>query len=232
MTFSAQAERAIRDRATVPVLCMLIAACLALGGCGARDGGLAHRPGWQIHARLAFLSSDLAAYRPAPPEGSYRLWFPYVVGALYGAPGAGDFVQAAVHPDGTIDIDLGATERDLVRSLEPTDFSLPYLKIEPANARIARLAPSALQADGIERIGITDWVDLDSRERLMLVYADRPARIVGKTIARGRPVRYDIRFPAAGYVWVARRESAGQGVDYLAVPAPVHLALAVTPITP
>ncbi|HYK25779.1 MAG TPA: hypothetical protein VEV18_05935, partial [Steroidobacteraceae bacterium] len=191
---------------------------------------LAHRPGWQIHAQLVFLTADLRSERPAPPRASYRLWFPYVTGDLYGAPGTGDFINATVGANGEIDIDLGATQRDLVRSLEPTEFSLSYLKIEPAAARIARLAPAALQADGIDPIGRAVWVDLDSRESLMLVYADRAARISGHTIARGTSESYDVRFPGAGYVWIAGRES-GQAVTYLAVPQPAHLGLAITPLS-
>ena len=204
------------------------ALALALMGCGPSEESLAHRPGWQIHARLVFLAADLRSERAAPPRASYRLWFPYVTGDLYGAPGTGDFVHALVKPDGEIDIDLGATERDLVRSLEPTEFSLSYLKIEPADARIARLAPAALQANGIDPIGMSEWVDLDSRESLLLVYADRAARITGHTNARVTLVTYDIRFPSAGYVWIAGRRSA-EGVSYVVVPWPAHLALAITP---
>lgn len=212
--------------------CALFSGCaligLAVSGCGPSEESLAHRPGWQLHTRLVFLAADLRTERPAPPRTSYRLWFPYVTGDLYGPPGTGDFVNAAVHPDGTIDIDLGATERDLVQSLEPTEFSLSYLKIEPAGARIARFAPIVLQANGIDPIGIAEWVDLDSRETLLLVYADRAARITGHTVARGTPTAYDIRFPGAGYVWVAGRES-DQGVTYVGVPRPAHLVLAVVP---
>jgi hypothetical protein len=203
---------------------------IAVSGCSPSEESLAHRPGWQIHARLVFLAADLRSERPAPPRASYRLWFPYVTGDLYGAPGTGDFINASVGADGVIDIDLGATERDLVHSLEPTEFSLSYLKIEPAAARIARLAPAALQANGIDPIGTTEWVDLDSRESLMLVYADRASRISGRRSARGTSVSYDVRFPGAGYVWIAGRES-GQGVTYIAVPRPAHLALAITPRT-
>jgi len=201
----------------------------ALSGCEP-SGSLAHRPGWQIHARLVFLTADLRTEQPAPPRASYRLWFPYVTGDLYGSPSTGDFVNATVQPDGVIDIDLGATEPDLVSSLEPTEFSLSYLKIEPASARIARFAPMALEANGIDPIGTAEWVDLDSRETLLLVYADRAAHITGHTLARGTPVSYDIRFPAAGYVWIAGRES-GQGTTYLAVSRPMHLALAIVPRT-
>jgi hypothetical protein len=222
--------RAASARRALLAPCASLLAFAALGSCGPSEESLAHRPGWQIHAQLVFLTADLASERPAPPRASYRLWFPYVTGDLYGAPGTGDFVNAAVRADGEIDIDLGATERDLVRSLEPTEFSLSYLKIEPADARIARLAPAALQANGIDPIGTTEWVDLDSRASLMLVYADRAARLTGQTNARGTPVSYDIRFPGAGYVWIAGRES-GRGVRYFTVPRPAHLALAIVPRT-
>jgi hypothetical protein len=218
------------DKALARVLALCAALVIAtLCGCSPSEDRLAHRPGWQVHARLVFLTEDLKSERPAPPRASYRLWFPFVTGDLYGAPGTGDFVNAAVRANGEIDIDLGATERDLVRSLEPTEFSLPYLKIEPADARIARLAPAVLQANGIDPIGMTEWVDLDSREGLMLVYADRAARIIGHTNARGTPVSYDVRFLRAGYVWIAGRESGQGGVTYVAVPPPAHLGLAVTP---
>jgi hypothetical protein len=223
------ASAADEARARFLALCAVLVIA-TVSGCSPSEQSLAHRPGWQVHAQLVFLTADLRSERPAPPRASYRLWFPYVTGDLYGAPGTGDFVNATVDADGRIDIDLGATERDLVRSLEPTEFSLSFLKIEPANARIARLAPAALQANGIDPIGTTEWVDLDTREGLMLVYADRAAHISGHMNARGTPISYDVRFPGAGYVWIAGRESE-QGTTYLAVPQPAHLALAITPRT-
>lgn len=205
----------------------LCAVLLALGGCG--HGARSARPDWVIHSRLVFLTADLRTERPPPPFKSFRLWFPFVIGRFYGAPGTGDFVGASVHPDGTLEVDLNRSLPDLLASLEPTHFSLSFLKIEPADARIARLAPATLQADGIDPIGTTDWVDMDSRERLMLVYVDRPARITGRTIARGTPISCDLRFLAAGYAWVRIQESPERGISYSVVPRPKHLVLAVTP---
>jgi hypothetical protein len=208
-------------------LLALCASLALLAGCG--HGAHAGRPAWVIHSRLVFLTANLATALPPPPFKSFRLWFPFVIGDLYGAPGTGDFVGAAVHPDGTVDIDLNRSLPDLEASLEPTQFMLSFLKIVPASARIARLAPAALQADGIERIGTTEWVDLDARERLMLIYVDRPARIIGHTVARGTPIDYDLRFPAAGYAWVRMQTSAERGIEYRVVRRPTHLVLAVTP---
>jgi len=205
---------------------VLACALLALGACHGRSAE--YHADWVIRSRVLFLSADLSKPRPEPPRGSFRLWFPYVIGDLYGAPGTGDFVAGTVHPDLTFEIDLNRSREDLERSLEPTAFEMSYLKLLPADARIARLAPAALQANGIERIGTAEWVDLDRRVQLMLLYADRPARIEGRTIARGTPVRYDIRFPAAGYVWVRIESSPEQGISYTTVPRPAHLVLAVT----
>lgn len=210
--------------ATCAAVC---AALLALVGCG--HGGRPARPDWVIRSRLVFLTADLRAARPAPPAGSYRLWFPFVLGDFYGAPGTGDFVQASVHRDGRFEVDLNRSLHDLLVSLEPTHFMLSFLRLSPPDARMARLAPATLQADGIDPIGRTDWVDLDSRERLMLVYVDRPARITGYTVARGTPIGYDLRFAAAGYAWVRIRASAEHGIFYSVVPRPKHLVLAVTP---
>lgn len=202
-------------------------ALVALAGCGheARSA----RPDWIIRSRLVFLTADLRTPRPEPPAGSYRLWFPFVLGDFYGAPGTGDFAQASVHRDGRFEVDLNRSLHDLRVSLEPTHFMLSFLKIAPADARMARLAPATLQADGIDPIGRTDWVDLDSRERLMLVYVDRPARITGYTVARGTPIKYDLRFAAAGYAWIRIQTSAEHGIFYSIVPRPTHLVLAVTP---
>jgi hypothetical protein len=205
----------------------LCAALLALAGCG--HGALSARPDWVIRSRLVFLTADLSAVRPAPPFKSYRVWFPFVIGDFYGPPGTGDFVGASLHPDGTFEVDLNRSLRDLLISLEPTHFSLSFMRIAPADARIARLAPATLQANGIDRIGRTDWVDMDSRERLMLVYVDRPARITGHTVAHGTPIVCDLRFPAAGYAWIRVRTSEEHGISYSVVSRPKHLALAVTP---
>ncbi len=205
----------------------LCAAFLALTGCG--DGARAARQDWVIRSRLVFLTADLSAARPPPPLESYRVWFPFVIGDFYGPPGTGDFVGTSIRPDRTFEVDLNRSLRDLIVSLEPTHFGLSYMRITPADARIARLAPAALQANGIDPIGRTDWVDMDSRQRLMLVYVDRPARITGRTVARGTPIVCNLSFPAAGYAWIRVRSAQDRGISYSIVPRPKHLALAVTP---
>lgn len=205
----------------LPVLTLL-----AVTGCG--KAGKDH-PEWVIRSKLVFLSEDLGSERAPLPAGQFRLLFPYIAGDIYGPPTTGDFIHAAVGADLGFQIDLNRTHESLLASLEPTGFSLSYLHITPADARVARLAPMVLQADGIEQLGRTDWFDPDSKRPLLLLYFDRPATIFGRGGTRARPLRYAIQVTAPGYVWVGQQSVADE-VVYAVTPKPAHLLLAVSPL--
>jgi hypothetical protein len=100
--------------------------------------------------------------------------------------------------------------------------------IDPPGARVARLAPMILQADGIEQTGRLDWFDADELQVLLLLYVDRPATISGRTVANGRPLRYAIRASAAGYLWVEKRPGTDEDV-YTTTPKPARLQLVARP---
>jgi hypothetical protein len=197
---------------------------LCLSGC--------HQPqpvhaDWIIHSQLVFLSADLHTERAPLAQNQFRLFFPYIAGDIYGSATTGDFINPTLDPGYRFTIDLNRSHAALLASLEPTAFSVSYLKIAPAAARVARLAPMVLQADGIEPVGRTDWVDGDSRSRVMLLYIDRPATIAGESAA----VKFAIRAAAAGYVWVGSQPGP-QGEVYTVIPRPARLLLAVTPSVP
>jgi hypothetical protein len=202
----------------------LILVLLGLSGCQQTP---AEHADWIIHSQLVFLTADLANERPPLAQNQFRLFFPYIAGDIYGSPTTGDFLNPTLGADYRFTLDLNRSHAALLASLEPTDFSVSYLKIEPAAARVARLAPMVLQADGIEPVGRTDWVDADSRRTVMLLYLDRPATIAGESAA----VRFSIRAAAAGYVWVGSQPGP-QGEVYTVIPTPARLLLAVTPGVP
>lgn len=193
----------------------LVAALLALAGC---SRGPDH-PDWLIHSAIDIVGP--------PPEAGYRLVFPYIVGDLYGPPDTGDFVAPVSRTAGGFTLDLNRTQAALESELAPADFSLRRLKAVPADTRLARLAPAALQRDGIDPVGRVEWWDANSRRPLMLVYVDRPARIEGAYIRGGETTRYDIRVMAAGYVWIAGIQAGEHDTVYTTVPAPKHLALRI-----
>ncbi len=192
----------------VPVL---VAALAALFACA--EPAKESRADWVLHATVVFPEEPI-------PASALRLWFPYVVGDFYGAPDTVDFIQPRLQADSTITLDLNVGHDQLLAALEPADFMLSFMKVEPAEAQFARLTPMAMQADGIEQVGTAEWRDADTKQRLLLLYADRPCRI------HGGP--YDIRIASAGFVWVAEIQQDGKS-SYVATSQPARLELAITP---
>lgn len=209
------------------LLLALIAAVSALAGCGRSEPG-SHR-GWVLHSQIKFFAPDLRTASAPLPRNTYRLFFPYIAGDLYGPATTGDFIHPVINADDTFEINFNRIHQDLLRSLQPTEFSLEYLKIDPPDARIARLAPLALQTDGIEQVAAADWIDAVSHERLMLVYVDRPSRITGSLTRDEYTIRYNVRATAAGYVWIARRHTDEGEQMYTEVEKPETVVLALTP---
>ncbi len=178
-----------------------------------------HHPDWVIHSALEVIGP--------PPAGGYRLVFPYIVGDFYGAPTTGDFVVPVSRTAAGFTLDLNRTQPALESELAATDFSLRFLTITPAKARIARLAPAALQPNGINPVGTVEWRDARTRRPLMLVYVDRPALIAGSLTRDGETIRYDIRVAHAGYVWIGGIEEGAHRMLYTVVPPPRHLVLTI-----
>lgn len=203
---------------------LALVAIALLAACG-RDHE--YDPEWVIHSRVAFLSPDLQSEREAPPASAMRLWFPYVSGDFYGPPTTGSFYEVTVRPDRSFELDLNKPHQSVMKSLQGTSFSMRWLRIGPADARIARLLPFVLQADGIEPLGQADWVDADTRRRLMLVYFDRAARIFGTEQVNDQTMLYDISSDAPGYVWIAQADN-GRTSEWSRSRA-TRVLLAVTP---
>jgi hypothetical protein len=208
-------------------LLFVLIAATGLAGCGQSESE--PHQGWVLHSRIQFFSPDLQLERDPLPRSAFRLFFPYIAGDLYGPATTGDFIRPVISADYTFEIDFGRVQQDLQRSLQPTEFSLDYLKIDPPEARIARLAPLALQPDGIEQVATIDWIDAGTHERLMLVYVDRPARITGALVRDDYTIRYNVRAPAAGYIWIARRQTDDGEQMYTEVAKPESVVLALTP---
>lgn len=163
-----------------------------------------------------------------PPAGGYRLVFSYIVGDFYGAPDTGDFVAPVSRTSDGFTLDLNRTQQELESELAPTDFSLRFMKITPAGARIARLVPAALQRNGIESVGTVEWRDGKSGRPLMLVYVDRPARIEGSVSRGGETIGYDVRAAKAGYIWIGSTRKGEHDTIYTVAPPPKHLVLTIT----
>ena len=203
-----------------------VAILLCLSACSANDKPAAPaREDWMLQSHVVFLAADGKTLRKAPAE-RLRLWVPYVVGDLYGAPNAGELAPVTFKPDLSFVLDLNKSHENLAKVLIPTEFSQKWMIIEPAAARIARLSPFVLPADGIVPVGVAEWLDADTGTKLMLVYLDRPARLRGEIVHEGRNLQFDITATEAGYLWI--RQPEGSGVFRKAT-WPGRVVLAVMP---
>jgi hypothetical protein len=211
------------------LLPLLGGALMLLSACEPPDAPLPRHSQWVIHSKVRFVADDYVTLRDPLPLSDFRLTFPYVSGDLYGSVSIADWLHPRIQPDYTFEIDLNRTQADLVRSLEPTAFNESYLKIDPPEARIARLTPEALQADGIEPVALSSWVDPRTGVPLMLVYFDRPARITGTLMREGGTTRFDIRAGGAGYVWIGSMAGQQHETIYRDVDPPGQVYLALTP---
>jgi len=201
-------------------------AILSLSACTAPvEPEVPAREDWVLESHVAFLEADGKTTRDAPAEG-LRLWVPYVVGDIYGAPNAGELAPVTFKPDLSFILDLNKSHENLAKVLVPTEFSQKWMIIEPASARIARLSPFVLPVDGIAPVGVAEWLDADTGTKLMLVYLDRPARLRGEIVHEGRNLRFDIEAKEAGYLWIQQPE--GSGV-YRKATWPGRVILAVMP---
>jgi hypothetical protein len=186
-----------------------VTASLLLSACSAPEEPAAPvREDWVLESHVAFLDADGRTPREAPSRG-LRLWVPYVVGDIYGAPNAGELAPVTFKPDLSFVLDLNKSHENLAKALIPTEFSQKWMIIEPATARIARLSPFVLPLDGIAPVGVAEWLDADTGTKLMLVYLDRPARLRGEIVHQGRNLQFDITATEAGYLWIQQPEGSG-----------------------
>jgi hypothetical protein len=205
---------------------LVLTSLALLAACGSREQPTPPpRADWVLESRVAFFEKDGKTPRPAPPE-NLRLWVPYVVGDLYGAPNAGELAPVKLKPDMSFSLDLNRSHEKLALALVPTEFSQKWMSIEPKEARVARLSPFVLPVEGIVPVGLCEWLDIDTGDKLMLVYLDRPARIRGEIVYEGRNLRFDIESKEAGYVWIRQPEVSG---EYRMAPWPGRVLLAVMP---
>jgi hypothetical protein len=201
-------------------------ALIALAACGKQEPP-PPEPSLVFDSHVVYVEADGKTLRAAPRDPQ-RIWAPMLVGDMYGSPNEGEPVHMDLKADGSFRLDLNGAGKTIEKGLVPTQFSQKWMAIEPADARVARVIPFVVEADGIAPAGTAEWLDQESGAKLILLYVDRPARIRGDIVYEERRLQFDIDAAEAGFLWIRQPEGNGT-FRATPPPAPGKLVLAVYP---
>lgn len=169
---------------------------------------------------LAMTVRILDAERNPLPDGSYRgevtLYLPLIAGALFGDAEDSTAIRKRVRIGDRLRFDLTALRARVdaaARAWRETPSS-PTVTVSPAETRLVRFGAAGTRDDGSSFADQTLMLDLDTKDTLLLVYADRPCSIRGSGKAGTSTVDYAVDLPAAGFHWVRIRRL---GADRLRV---------------
>lgn len=185
---------------------------------------------WKLDVPLQFVESDFKTPRAALAPEAFYLAFPFIGGDLYGAPTTNDFVIVMVSSSYSFDLDLTTSERFARRAAKPVAIGEGRVRGVPTSLGMARLATFTLNPETDRRAGATAWSDASNDENLVLVYLDRPGRIVGAFSEDGHEYRYNISVEKAGYAWLRRTEVAENVSEMVVSEWPRELVLRVAPL--
>lgn len=94
------------------------------------------------------------------------------------------------------------------------------LHVTPSDARFVHFGAASAHEDGRAFADRTLFLDAATKDRLLLIYADRACRIRGDETVDGLLITYAVDLPEAGFYW-ARVAPAGKGRRRLTVESTV-----------
>ncbi|MFO0775831.1 MAG: hypothetical protein U0172_14315 [Nitrospiraceae bacterium] len=150
---------------------------------------------------------------PDPPTPrSVTIYLPFVGGAWVGEVRDVPGIRKQAHVGDRLRFDVRALQAKVDQSARVwSEAQRPAtLTIAPSDARFVRVGTAVAQDDGASLGDRTFLMDPESKESLVLIYADRACSIRGVGRAEGKVADFAVAFGAAGFHWV-RMKSAADG---------------------
>lgn len=145
-------------------------------------------------------------YLPAP-TADIQLWFPVIAGHLFGTANAETSWPATLDEESRFELPMSEIAAQLEVMALPFDAKETGVLLEPQTVRVARLQAFANSEFTGEPRGKTQWRDSNSGRQMMLVYFDRPCRLLGSLFHSGTELRLDVAIPAAGAYWLQAKRN-------------------------
>lgn len=194
--------------------CLVTLLVFLLGGCVSTPLQTTPEAGaiGVLHTRVEYMDRQ---HRHVPAKYNPRqvtLVFPLIPGQIFGNPDSKPvFIKALEGKlEFSLALDASVAETDSA-ALSLRDVRVTRgLQVSPAATRFARLATFAFNSNTGAEVGGAGFIDAQSRDHLILIYADRACRITGTLHTGDEQHRHDIVLPGRGFHWVrVHREGGG-----------------------
>lgn len=206
-----------------------IACSLLLQACS--SPGAWDSPGAQA---LSHLSFELVGYdhnfkKPdeRPLVNNTVLWLPGLSGAFFGTPDTDSRWSVRANSDDQYELSIEQLQTELSASAAPFDVTETALMLEPQTTRLATINSYVLSTFDGEPLGISRWQNQRSKREMMLVYFDRPCRVLGSVFNGDTEIRFNVSVPEAGLYWLESKFKLFGPNEFALAPAKVDAALAV-----
>lgn len=132
-----------------------------------------------------------------------RLWMGLVRGDIFGNPSVTLYEQTGNLQQLRLDVTaLAAVAHKYAEPLTPTALTRGF-RVEPAQARLARVGTFVYDAISGTAIGATGFTAPSDGRLLLLIYADRPCRLHGVVpLSPAEAVDVDAQLSGAGFHWL------------------------------
>ncbi len=138
-----------------------------------------------------------------------NLVFPHIPGQIFGNPIHEALFIVKLKIGEKVKFDLNKAEQTLKKSITPLKkvTSTKGLSITPQATRFSRIATYSYDASTDKAIGAGGFLDISSREKLLLMYFDRPCTLIGKTKGGGDEADLNIKILSTGFHWLHTKKT-------------------------
>lgn len=175
-----------------------------------------------VAVTLRVVDGDGNPVPESPTPREVTLYLPFIGGAWFAEAREAAGIRKYARVGDRLRFELSALRArvDEMARPWPEGAVAGGLHVTPSEARFVHFGAASAHEDGRAFADRTLFLDSATKDRLLLIYADRACRIRGDETGDGMMVTYAVNLPAAGFYW-ARLAPTGKGRRRLTVESTV-----------
>lgn len=181
----------------------------------------------EVAVTVRIIDSDRNPVPESPTPREVTLYFPFIGGAWFAEAREASGIRKRARVGDRLRFDLSALRArvDEMARPWPEGRGTSSVRVTPPDARVVHVGVAGAHDDGTAFADHTLFMDAATKERLLLIYADRPCRLRGDGSVESRTVAYEVDLPVAGFHWVRVTERATERGRLTVVPSAIDAIL-------